>query len=150
MVPVESLIQKMTKEYLMLSCVCMVNREELTMAVYFDREDNSKNALSTYGIIDLLGKYLVSPMMQRSADAKRVVQGREALAEQRSYAEGQARMQAEQKGSRRCSESPGSWVGRMLLACLPQALADWRGLRNTQWYEYKSDLVPPAFENFPC
>ena len=39
------------------------------MAVYF--APPKQNNLSTLGIIDLLGKYLVNPMMERSADARK-------------------------------------------------------------------------------
>ena len=44
------------------------------MAVYLPPKQNN---LSTLGIIDLLGKYLVNPMMERSADARKVEQARQ-------------------------------------------------------------------------
>lgn len=55
------------------------------MAVYF--APPKQNNLSTLGIIDLLGKYLVNPMMERSADARKVEQTRQMQAEERSYQE---------------------------------------------------------------
>ena len=53
------------------------------MAVYF--APPKQNNLSTLGIIDLLGKYLVNPMMERSADARKVEQARQLEADKRAY-----------------------------------------------------------------
>lgn len=94
------------------------------MAVYFNNEDSGKHPFSTYGIIDLLGKYLINPAIQRSAEAKRVVQGREALAEQRSYAEGQSRMQAEQKAAADAQNLQGFLGGAQQSGLLPPGMAE--------------------------
>lgn len=56
------------------------------MAVYF--APPKQNNLSTLGIIDLLGKYLVNPMMERSADARKVEQARQLEADKRAYQQG--------------------------------------------------------------
>lgn len=56
------------------------------MAVYF--APPKQNNLSTLGIIDLLGKYIVNPMMERSADARKVEQARQLEADKRAYQQG--------------------------------------------------------------
>lgn len=56
------------------------------MAVYF--APPKQNNLSTLGIIDLLGKYLVNPMIERSADARKVEQARQLEADKRAYQQG--------------------------------------------------------------
>jgi len=56
------------------------------MAVYF--APPKQNNLSTLGIIDLLGKYLVNPMMERSADARKVEQTRQLESDKRAYQQG--------------------------------------------------------------
>lgn len=56
------------------------------MAVYF--APHKQNNLSTLGIIDLLGKYLVNPMIERSADARKVEQARQLEADKRAYQQG--------------------------------------------------------------
>lgn len=56
------------------------------MAVYF--APPKQNNLSTLGIIDLLGKYLVNPMMERSADARKVEQARQLESDKRAYQQG--------------------------------------------------------------
>lgn len=56
------------------------------MAVYF--APPKQNNLSTLGIIDLLGKYIVNPMMERSADARKVEQARQLESDKRAYQQG--------------------------------------------------------------
>ena len=54
------------------------------MAVYFE----PKRQDYTLGIVDMLGRYLLGPMMERSADARKVEQARQLEADKRAYQQG--------------------------------------------------------------
>lgn len=113
------------------------------MAVYFAPQ--RKNTFTTMGIVDLLGKYLLSPAMERSAEARKVKQGREDALNQRAYTEDQNRLAAETKAANDATNEQ-----RFLenYTKIPEGGAYSESLGNTLLAAQKLGLDPKKIEQY--